>query len=514
MITLNEIKKSILNDDKGLELLLFEYFNQKISNDSNNIKQVFERKDELKKEIEESIIANDLENAKVLLNEYRNIVGNDLSVYSIAGIIEINENNLEKAFEIFSQGLAIDNSNVDLLYNMAQLATIIGEIDSSIYYYNECLKYTNDKSLIEDIESGLKSLYSVPCNNKNTIISLDLEELECSLFSQKHNLINIIENINIENEKKYEYDEYIQYEVNSTKLMNKIESLIKYNENCILLVKNDYEKNLINKFYGEIKLAYYINENNYTNEMNYFRNSINLFNEKNICNNIDYIITNNIILYNYKKIVECRDNVFFINEKFEFEDKLKMNNYFKMQLENTDNKYDKLCYLLALEDKNSEKYIELSKYAYEKYDNKEFYYIYISLLNRNKKYKELINVTTNSKYCDDVFKSEILYLYNKNEKELVSFIVNLSIKNYKLADDYLNNINEKYKLAAYNFEIENRDEAFKIYIDLNKETKKFDNSPMINRNMYHLLYLKGNKDYKKYEDKYNIIINNMLNTIE
>lgn len=516
MITLSKIKESILNNDEGLELLLFDYFNQIKDRDFKIKKQIDKRKNELKKEIEESIFQNNIEYAKKILEEYKNITNNDLNVYSIEGIIAINENNLEKAFDIFSEGLSIDNTNVDLLYNMAQLASIIGDVDSSVYYYNECLSYTNDIGLIDEIGVILNNLCKEIKNN--TIIAIGIEESECSLFLDAYNVINIIENINIENEKEHKNDNYIKYEVNPNKLMSKIELLVKRNKNCILIFNNNYQKDfhnsyqkkLIDKFYGKTKIAYYINENYYTEKINYYRNNKNLFMEKIICNNVDFIITKNVNIYNYKKIIEERNNVCFIGDNIDFNNYIEVNRYLKKQFENFNNEYEKLCYALALEYENLDKSMKISKYLYEKYDTQEMYHIYITILKKRQEYSNIAKVVLNSKYCSEVFKGEINYLNNIENYDLLNFVIDLSIKNYKLVDSIVNDLNINYKLAIYNFELNNNNGLLNKHLELLNEDIIYNDSTIINRNIYHLLYLEGNKNYKNYEKIYNDILQSIL----
>ena len=100
MITLNKIRELVLSQEQELEKLIFEYFLQKdITNYHNSSFNKHDKKNEIKLSIEDMISQGNLEKAKELLYKYKEISGKDASYYSIAGIISLNENNIEDAFD-------------------------------------------------------------------------------------------------------------------------------------------------------------------------------------------------------------------------------------------------------------------------------------------------------------------------------------------------------------------------------------------------------------------------------
>ena len=111
--------------------------------------------------------------------------------------------------------------------------------------------------------------------------------------------------------------------------------------------------------------AYYQNKNYYTDKSNYLNHNIDMYFEQEVCNTCEFIFTSDISVYNAKKIIERRDNIYLIDENIGneftidyilqnigkdyergFEDKLR--EYSK----NLDDIYIKSLYLIAAESNN------------------------------------------------------------------------------------------------------------------------------------------------------------------
>ena len=161
MITLNKIREFIINQDKELEALLFEYIMQNNSNIYDNLEYSKKR---AKSKIEKLINEGNIDEAKMNIEEYKNKFDVDVTIYSMEGIIYLQKGDFNKALSLFKLGLEIDSNNVDILYNIAYTYTLLNDIQNSIAYYNKCLELTNDSSLIEEIKSILQNL-----NNKKKL---------------------------------------------------------------------------------------------------------------------------------------------------------------------------------------------------------------------------------------------------------------------------------------------------------------------------------------------------------
>ena len=250
MITLNKIRELVLSQEQELEKLIFEYFLQKdITNYHNSSFNKNDKKNEIKLSIEDMISQGNLEKAKELLYKYKEISGKDASYYSIAGIISLNENNIEDAFEKFTKGLNIDNTNSDLLYNIAYLNLVVGNTDEALEYYKRCINNTDDKDLIIEVTDIIDKLQD---KISHTLITFGLTKEESMNFKGENRVIALIENDNLEHENNYEENGIINYEVNSKKSKDILGYLVRRNKNCIIIFKDidkiDYINNFKNKY--------------------------------------------------------------------------------------------------------------------------------------------------------------------------------------------------------------------------------------------------------------------------
>ena len=236
--------------------------------------------------------------------------------------------------------------------------------------------------------------------------------------------------------------------------------------------------------------------------------------EKEVCNTCEFIFTSDISVYNAKKIIERRDNIYLIDENIGneftidyilqnigkdyergFEDKLR--EYSK----NLDDIYIKSLYLIAAESNNLNNSIKIAKTINDEYKTEESYLLYITLLNQAKDYNNLIINIINSEYIEDIYKAEILYLNSIKNTDLISFIVNIATNNYKMAELQLHDeIN--YKMALYYFELNQFDLSLNKYKYIQNSESKFINSPLVNRNIAYLLYANRNENYEKFYNFY------------
>ncbi|WP_343347614.1 CDP-glycerol glycerophosphotransferase family protein [Terrisporobacter petrolearius] len=472
----------------------------------------------LKVKIQTLIENNCIFEAKKLLDIYKNYDACHISMYSMAGIINLKENNLKQALKNFEMGLEIDNLNVDLLYNMGYLYTLLGNGKKAIYYYEKCIFATDDELLKNEICEAIKVIKKEFEKDAPNVIVLDGDSLSKQLNNSEYNIIRIIENNEIVCESIYENSGTKIYETNSHKIKDILDYLINVNEKIILLYSDITKTSMIQKLKQRQQIVYCPNKNYYTDKSNYLNHSVDMFSEKEACNNADLIIAKDINIYNHKIVIEKRENVYLldnnIGEKFTLDYILK--NYERIDsklisenitnyLKNIEDEYIKLLYLVASQNSSIHNTIEIIQCIYKKYNTEEIYQLYITLLNRINDYKNLISVVLESEYCEDVYKRELLYLNDIEDNDLIDFIINIIIKNYTSIEKMFNN-NADYKLALYNFELGRHKVSFEKYIKVLNNDKLFK-SALVNRNIAYLMYADENKDYKIYYDVYKELMN-------
>lgn len=527
MITLNQIRETIIKNDQELDEMIAEYFIQKHLSKKKEEKEKSEKELDIyiktvKKSIEELINENKLSQAKEVLEQYKSIIKDDITIYSMDGIISMQEGNLEEAYEFFKYGLNIDKCNVDLLYNMAYINVLMGNKKEAEKYYNECLNITKDKNLVEEINNTINQLNKIEKNTSNilTFITLGIPEDDIifnKLKNRNNNIINIIENNEIQYENKFIKDGVNTYEINSNKYSEILEYIIRRHDNCVIICGDINKSQILTDEKNYANIVYYTNNNIYTDKNDCINHNINIYLDKEMCDNCDLIITNNIMVFNYKKIIEKRMNVYYVDNteaKFDIENltsDIIMNYLINSQtrlnekISETEDEYEKSLYELAIGCENIEDYMQIVSYIYDKYRTEEMYQIYLSLLAANKDYVNLCALAINSEHCSDVIKVELMYLSAAEEYDLIEFIANLSIKNYKKVDE-MSEQHLDYKIANYYFELNKFDRAYDKYINVLSQSSNLVKSPLLNRNIAYLMYAMGNDEYETYYDTYKSLI--------
>lgn len=101
---------------------------------------------EIKSNIKKLINETALNEAKLMIEEYKKIAINDIEIYSMEAIIFIMENKLDEAEECLYKGLTIDRWNFDFLYNLAYLYEVKEEKELQLEFYKKALSccYIND----------------------------------------------------------------------------------------------------------------------------------------------------------------------------------------------------------------------------------------------------------------------------------------------------------------------------------------------------------------------------------
>lgn len=467
----------------------------------------------VKSNIEELINENRLEEAQELLDNYKVIYADDISIYSMQGIILLNNNEINLACDSFLKGLELDPKNVDLLYNAGYCCILLNLKEEAIYYYNKCFNITNDKELKKEIRVIIEQLQAEENKNKKqTFITIDLKDNDELFKVIKEDLIKIKINEEVEyNNRTYE-DSNIIYETNSNNLNELIEYILRNNENCIV-VFNDYKIKSLLDFKEEYKFIYYTNKNLVIDKEDYLNQNINILFENEVCNDVNFIFTNNIEVYYFKNKIEKRNNVYLIDDTYSKEElkciinnnimEEQLNEKLRSKLNEISDEYEKSLYLLLIEKQDLNKCLEISKYIYDKYKNESAYIIYLSLLNESNNYSEILVTMINSEFCDDIYKAEVLYLNSIEEIDLISFILNISIKNYKSLD-FNNNVD--YKMATYFYELNMFEKAYYKYMIIINDNNKITISPLVSRNIAFLMYKNADPHYESFYNNYRKLI--------
>lgn len=133
-------------------------------------------KQNIKDSIKQLIHSGKLPEASELLNQYQKMVANDIEIYSIKAVIAIMENNLATAKQILRQGLEIDSSHFDLLYNLAYVYEVEQKYDevSDIFFRMKAEKLGDDQQKyveesIERIKQKCENFSIVQKNKKKLI---------------------------------------------------------------------------------------------------------------------------------------------------------------------------------------------------------------------------------------------------------------------------------------------------------------------------------------------------------
>lgn len=111
----------------------------------------------LKQNIQVLIENSRLEDAKELLNQYENIIKDDIEIYSMKSIIAMMEEKMDEAENFLLAGLNIRPLNFDLLYNIAYLYEIKQDYVKAYYYYKQIL-YSSNTEILNEVKAKIKDL--------------------------------------------------------------------------------------------------------------------------------------------------------------------------------------------------------------------------------------------------------------------------------------------------------------------------------------------------------------------
>ncbi|MBI4855601.1 MAG: glycosyltransferase [Acetobacterium woodii] len=120
--------------------------------------KILDLKEKFKRNISALIENGNLSEAKELLIQYDKIAANEIDVYSIKGVIAMLEGDLSGAECILKKGLAQDETDFDLLFNLGYLYELTDDKTQAIKYYKKSLVNSKDVTQEEDAYNILLKL--------------------------------------------------------------------------------------------------------------------------------------------------------------------------------------------------------------------------------------------------------------------------------------------------------------------------------------------------------------------
>lgn len=208
----------LANKNKGNEALYIRYLRKALDSCNymkrgieilqNELKKKLIEKDKVmdsyKKDVKANIVKliedDKLDVANALINEYESLIKDDLEIYSIKSVILLGENKLLEAEKCLYNGLFIDNSNFDLLYNSAYLYSVLDEKELEIEFYKKSLENCANNDIKYEIENKITGLTMNIKNNIDSIIIKKYKKLVGKIESNTNYSNDILELLN---EKKF-----------------------------------------------------------------------------------------------------------------------------------------------------------------------------------------------------------------------------------------------------------------------------------------------------------------------
>ncbi|SHI38708.1 glycosyltransferase [Lutispora thermophila] len=147
---LNQLEKD-LSSHKGSE-------GTSVNSELLSSEDFYKFKNEIKDNIQLLIENGMIKEAKEAIKEYESIVGNDVDIFSIKGVVAMMEGDMKEAEMAFKEGLKIDETSFDLQYNLAYLYQMNGDNQMAIYHYEKAFKYAKEKNDADEIYRILQEL--------------------------------------------------------------------------------------------------------------------------------------------------------------------------------------------------------------------------------------------------------------------------------------------------------------------------------------------------------------------
>ena len=134
-------------------------------------------KDLIKKKIKENIqlLVNDnrLEEAMNLIREYKKVDESDIEIYSMKAVVHIMQGKLDDAKVVLKEGLAIDNQNFDLNYNLGYAHEQEEEFQKAVIKYKMAADNCQNQQQKLDINNHIEKIIS----EQNLVLNEDRKKI-------------------------------------------------------------------------------------------------------------------------------------------------------------------------------------------------------------------------------------------------------------------------------------------------------------------------------------------------
>jgi glycosyltransferase involved in cell wall biosynthesis/2-polyprenyl-3-methyl-5-hydroxy-6-metoxy-1,4-benzoquinol methylase len=187
---------------RGIEMLLEEEKSNFTKGDSFVKKDVEMEiyKKKVKETISELIDSNNIDKARVLIDEYEGIVKEDVEIYSMRAVIAILENRLEEAESILIGALNKAIDNFDLIYNLAYVYDQMGNKENSLYFYKKAVILAKDEALVKDINNKIQS-YEKDRSGGTKEASIDIKAKNYFIKKEYGEILKYIQDL--KNQRKF-----------------------------------------------------------------------------------------------------------------------------------------------------------------------------------------------------------------------------------------------------------------------------------------------------------------------
>lgn len=246
---------------KGIEILKNEFmYNEELEN-----RQFEEYKMKIKDTIINMIDIGNLVAAQETIKEYEKIVEEDIEIYSMKAIIAIMTNNLFVAEKTIQEGLMIDSTNFDLLYNLAYIYKLKNKYEKSMQIYEKLFVKTKNLESLEQLQNEIIILQRNLANNENIFLNI---------YDYETEFIDLLDRIN--REVIQDYIEYLMNKHSELKVFfyesyikklnraNREKSQFVFIDICKVLLKYGYKEELY-EVYNEFVSIYVANTYNCEN---------------------------------------------------------------------------------------------------------------------------------------------------------------------------------------------------------------------------------------------------------
>ncbi|WP_379157273.1 glycosyltransferase [Paenibacillus sp. sgz5001063] len=203
--------------------------------DSNNLKN------NIKNEIEKLAQKGDFTEAKLLIQEFRRAIPDNIEIFSIEAVVALMEGNLTLAEQVLRMGLVLDKDNADLVFNMAYLYELKRLYNEAIDTYYRARELADD-DLIQQIDAIITNIQS------NQWIEPDTERSSSSVKKPKVSVVI----------PTYNMKEYLQETINSILLQDFDDLEIIVGDDC----SSDGTDEMMKQYVLNPKIRYIRNEVN------------------------------------------------------------------------------------------------------------------------------------------------------------------------------------------------------------------------------------------------------------